>query len=698
MDRSSYLDPSAIQAQCESAIQILNSDISALQSLDASLNLFAGNNEIWSFSFATLKQQIRDYTTITQAICMAHESDKMDYEVFKQAASQAEGVLDGEVIIGNKEEAERQRKSAEENRDYYNSLASRCFDPTNMTLHSVYIKQASFYQQTAWMWQKIYDKWQKKEDNYDEIEGQTGSLFTASPGMRAAIESAIAGIKGSFRVAEGKYVPDMNALWRRRIEDGKVNVVKQQLLQLELNEDEIQSVTKLGFTYDELWSYRCACETQQDKEFFKQLLIGTEESYIRAFQINPDEITGGMTIFMADYGYHLLELDSNKQITQSSLNKLMNFNNAILSAEYHCVDVEGNFLEGQNRDIYISRICVGTDMLLKEKVEVLASMGVNDRGYKELETEREKWLVMVMLWSSEKDFIERQNVYGIGENRDYRITNLCCFGLEPQFTLNYFSARDGKEVKADLTTNMLNDRGDLDICLTEQALKEFRHKKNMAIAEMMAGIGVDVTDTGIPVVSNVVGGFADYYNAERELENYATIEYMKWFGVSGEYSVTYEKDSQEDINTIMENLSIKKEDMRKAEVMHEHYCNGIFTDVCQECEERNETYLVFSGEYDPNKTRALKYWQENGMVGWADEQITAIKVGCDVTRQDITEDDLHTLLYGNGVAVDHKDFPFNRFMKDLNNAIVVMHSDEGDKIESIQSQFDKFVENGGVVE
>ena len=68
MNENSYLNPTNIQEESNSAISKLEKDNEAIRIAESSLNTFFNDNEIQSEAFASLRQQMSDYMAVLQAM------------------------------------------------------------------------------------------------------------------------------------------------------------------------------------------------------------------------------------------------------------------------------------------------------------------------------------------------------------------------------------------------------------------------------------------------------------------------------------------------------------------------------------------------------------------------------------------------------------------------------------------------------
>lgn len=203
MNENSYLNPTKMKEQCDSAIQKLENDNEAIRVAENSLNTFLNDSEIKSEAFDALKFQMSDYITVLQAMRTANNSDIADFATLKSAVGD-------EVLIGSN--ILEQKAADEDTAQYYEREAKKAF----WSWESWYYNwKADKYWNMAEIDQRLYLMWQEKEDRYDEIEGTTSGLFLATTAMRAAAEVGLCAINNAFQ--NGAYVSDRNAAWRTEL-------------------------------------------------------------------------------------------------------------------------------------------------------------------------------------------------------------------------------------------------------------------------------------------------------------------------------------------------------------------------------------------------------------------------------------------------------------------------------------------------
>ena len=82
-----------------------------------------------------------------------------------------------------------------------------------------------------------------------------------------------------------------------------------QLLGKGVTAEQIQNMEELGYTAGQILAALDMCETTEDRQFFGYLMDGTKQAYGQAFAIDPDQLSDGMILLMADYACHLVPFD-----------------------------------------------------------------------------------------------------------------------------------------------------------------------------------------------------------------------------------------------------------------------------------------------------------------------------------------------------------------------------------------------------
>jgi len=199
-------------------ISQLEKDNEAFRREEKSIQAFIDDGRIKSEAFDALKQQMNDYVTALQTMRLANETDISDFRFLKMAVGGLE--LKGELILGEKESARKEKIRNEEKAELYRKKARRA--ETNL-LRLNYKTKVEHYEAMAEIEQRFYDAWQEKEDQYDAVEKFTSGLFEEGQSIRAIAEDALTSVQGAFY--DGAYHPDMNAGWRTDIHNVYFNRV-----------------------------------------------------------------------------------------------------------------------------------------------------------------------------------------------------------------------------------------------------------------------------------------------------------------------------------------------------------------------------------------------------------------------------------------------------------------------------------------
>lgn len=268
MNENSYLNPTKMKEQCDSAIRKLENDNEAIRVAENSLNTFLNDSEIKSEAFDALKFQMSDYITVLQAMRTANNSDIADFATLKSAVG--DEVLIGSNILEQKAAALRQKAADEDTAQYYEREAKKAF----WSWESWYYNwKADKYWNMAEIDQRLYLMWQEKEDRYDEIEGTTSGLFLATTAMRAAAEAGLCAINNAFQ--NGAYVSDRNAAWRTELANSYIERI------LTVNAD--GTITANWDEVEKVLSKPAEEITQEEYEALALLYLNIDETELSHF-------------------------------------------------------------------------------------------------------------------------------------------------------------------------------------------------------------------------------------------------------------------------------------------------------------------------------------------------------------------------------------------------------------------------------
>ncbi len=235
MGPDSKLRFQAIIDQSVAAREILKQDNESLSIVETGIDQFVANNELTSDSFGNLKQHMQDYKMLISTMRKANDSDIDDFAFLAFVIGNTD--IDGDAILNQKEIAREGKESAEQSAQNCRNWANMMFMNTVSAANLRY--QAQIYDNTAANWLTIYNWCLDQENAYDMLEANTKRLFQLSAMMRAAIDAGISDIQTAIG-EDGKYNPNKNAYWRKRIEF------------LTENADMCNHLFALGYTSDEI--------------------------------------------------------------------------------------------------------------------------------------------------------------------------------------------------------------------------------------------------------------------------------------------------------------------------------------------------------------------------------------------------------------------------------------------------------------
>ena len=431
-------------------------------------------------------------------------------------------------------------------------------------------------------------------------------------------------------------------------------------------------------------------ETKEDKQFFCHLVNGLADPdcYAKAFAINPNDLSDNMTIILADYVCHLLQLDEtgneksiklSNGMAVSGTTLLENFNNALLNSEkmYYYRNEDGiEMFEMESlltyRDIYLEKLYAGTSLLMQADAAILAALDPSDAGYTAMYQEYEKKLGMTNLWATESILLEKLGSQ-YEEDHQISISNLTYYiHGDISFDLSHYSPGLCDITTEEITTTLLRDESNLDNEWWMQKVKDLSEKKDQLLNNYITGavssaaimaLGAAVPEIAIiaslgnMVISGTAGSVAgldsmasstagkmgikgsnlvvqnaiNYWNAVSSFESSLTKENfqrkMIWFGVGGKYK-------------------------------------------CSEGILEGGDGIAIAGIYEPKTIRQIGVWEKEGIAGWmewekdADGTYPVAEDIIKVIRSDQfdlsteEEDDCYALLTGNYDIVNEEDMKY----------------------------------------
>lgn len=179
MTESSYLDPTAISAQCTLMREKIARDQEALDVAYLAVSNFVSKDELKSEAFSVLKSNMDQYLNFIGYLKAANQCDVRDLGIL--TTSVGNEVLDGKVILKNKKDAWDSKVKNEELAESYSEKAA-----SGNAIEAIYYSaMATYHSMLANHDYSNYLYWKGKEERYDEIEESTKALFDEGFAIRS---------------------------------------------------------------------------------------------------------------------------------------------------------------------------------------------------------------------------------------------------------------------------------------------------------------------------------------------------------------------------------------------------------------------------------------------------------------------------------------------------------------------------------
>ncbi|MBP5454552.1 MAG: hypothetical protein J6Y09_08130, partial [Lachnospiraceae bacterium] len=214
MDENSILDESLMKSQSEAAISKITSENDKLTELKKSYSLIVEDESLKGEAATTFRQQMADYKIIIDSAIEANRCDIEDHNSLINLLGSY--YYDGYTILANKQKASDEKESDIKERD-------RCHDawlnskPWQILSSDYYFYRYLWYCHEVEMDEAEYQKWLKKEEEYDEKESSSMSLFESGDDIREIFYSALDVIPLNFK--NGNYVESPNLVWKEKLAD-----------------------------------------------------------------------------------------------------------------------------------------------------------------------------------------------------------------------------------------------------------------------------------------------------------------------------------------------------------------------------------------------------------------------------------------------------------------------------------------------
>ena len=212
MTPKDYLNPESIRLQCSQAVSRMEEDNKALEIINQSIQDFARDEEIKSESFYALKQQLKGYETIIEAVRTANIANARDFESLGSLVGSE--VLDGEVIFCQMENSLNLKEVYLLNEVVCRGRMAVEKEPS---IYTYYSRKAERYRELAENSQRLYDKWREKTEKFDEIVLSTSRLFLESVDIHPLIQEGLSELSGAYR--NGAYTYNKGSLWQKQIKN-----------------------------------------------------------------------------------------------------------------------------------------------------------------------------------------------------------------------------------------------------------------------------------------------------------------------------------------------------------------------------------------------------------------------------------------------------------------------------------------------
>jgi len=387
-----------------------------------------------------------------------------------------------------------------------------------------------------------------------------------------------------------------------------------------------------------------------------------------------------MTIILADYACHLLQLDGEgKGVTDESKQRLTDFNNALLNSEkmYYYRNEDGiEMFEMESlltyRDIYLERLYAGTSLLMEGEAVTLAAMNSSDEGYQKLYDEYTKKLGMTNLWKTEALLMEQLGKAFVEEDHEISISILRYFDGDIDFDLSHYSPSLGEEETIKAETGLLWQSSQLADKWEIQGIERLQKAKEQLlqnyVGKGLEGAALLFLGTFAPELAIVTS--LGIMAAEGSASSIT--------GLESQVSSQVTKLGIKSGNLVAQNIincGIAIENMKKS-LTEENYqlkmgwfgTGGTYSldsEIFEILGKENEG-ITISGLYKPETIRQINVWEEKGIAGWmgwetdekgrcevADDIMEIIKQEDNLSQSESTE--YETLLTGGYEITKEED-------------------------------------------
>jgi hypothetical protein len=414
------IKPGEIRQQCNSIIQAMQRENQQLQDILPSIRRFLEESTLEGAAWDGLKSQVEGQQSLIQGLICANEELIADSECLANSVGDED--LDEDEITRQLELARMYMGSYQEIIDNYEQDFH--FHSTNIIQNDFGMcnhcrRQIRLYTKLATTQQQIIRRMEEKLQRIIDIENATKGLYQGGTSLYASYEQGLEALKGNWNGSEYGVLP--YAPWQKTL-DERWNLRQEKkaetyLLEEGVTQVQIDNMKKLGYSVVELKMQWEEFETKEDKEFYLLLMTQTDESFAKAFQIDPNKLSGAATMAMANYAVRIVDYPE----------ILQGFNQGIVSAidDYIYPDTYDRS-SLTYRDVYMDRLIGGLGVIseihsacLTSDYTELMNRGINPEEheiYKEAYRTYEKCLGLRNFFIAEQLSIEtiQDKEFGFG--------------------------------------------------------------------------------------------------------------------------------------------------------------------------------------------------------------------------------------------------------------------------------------------
>ena len=580
---------------------------------------FEEEKDLDGVSWKGTKEQLASHKYVIQGIIAA--SDMMREDAYKLSSAAGNENLDEDQLLDELGSLQYMSRNLQQNLSIFRSNHGRILPDGSMMNCSYSIAIYSNLLDTC-SWQ--IGVCQDKLERLRAIESSTNSLFQGAKDLFNAVESISASVAGSWNGSSFTGAPSAEAI--DLIMGGWENTkTTRKLRQAGITMEQIQNMHELGYTAEEVLDIWDHCESKVDKDFFKNLMTGTKESYEKAFSLNPLEVSDYMMQIAADYSIKIFQIDEEGNLTAIGKRMFENFNNAILSVNIPCQhDTEnGVSLSGPllHSDVYLNKIYAYVSELTMSQAITMAAMDPGSDTYKQLDKELTKMIGLTNFWSSE--IIFKETVQSLqGETGTLKMSLLNYNDGDIDYNLGHYSLLDDCYKEQSVNTQILWHPNDLDNQWTWDRLKELRKQRDEILKNTIISAGQSASLAALGILSpyaSVAAGLL-YMGIDGTSQPLSGLP-DNVFGTSGQVGINIANDTVPDlINGVKEWLdtnSTLSQEQLKAKM--EWFGIGGKCDISYSNEmlkPLGEINVLQYDIYDPDVIRGINVWEKEGIAGW----------------------------------------------------------------------------------